>query len=187
MSAVVQPKVAIGGSGQVFAFEVTGGVADTSAEIVFDRIVGKSQVGHEKKGAVTYEITSHQADETTFAFIDSRITSSPTEPIVVDYENGDKSTVSQASGSVVADVYAVPYPKTGVDTKRRVFFGLGILSGDSGNITTGFNALNEAPLAFTTIQTSTQVTIPAATVSLVSGVSATIIIPTGSFGLTTFL
>jgi hypothetical protein len=187
MSSVLQPKVAIGGSGLVYAFEVTGGTANTTAEMTFDRIVGKSQVGQEKKGAVTYEITSHQADQTTFEYIDSRITSSPTEPIKVDYENGDSSTVSQASDSTIQDLFAVPYPLTGVDTKRRVFFGLGILSGDSGNISSGFNALNEAPLAFTTVQTKTAITIPAATVSLVCGVSTTLTIPTGAFGLTTFL
>lgn len=186
MSSVVQAKTPFGGRNSAGAFEITGGNASATADLSFNAVEGTAFSGHPNKGAVVIDFTARMSDEATSTFLDERITTASTETVEVFFEDGSKIQESTAEGSVISDIYIVPFKKTQADTKARVFIGRGIISGDSGNISTSYNAFAETPLQVTTISNPSAVTIPAAAFTSLGLTLGTVTLATGSFGLYTF-
>jgi hypothetical protein len=182
MATTVLSKVGFGGTNKFGVFEVTGGNADASPEILIETLEGVSITGHPNKGAVVIDLTARDNSSAMATFLDTRITTASTETVTVTFEDGSQIQESQASGSVTSDVLIYPTKKPQAEGTTRVFCGLGIVSGDSGSITTTSGAFNETPLQFTTIAVESTITIPAAAFTAVGVTLSTQSLAPGSYG-----
>jgi len=183
MSATtVLSKVGFGGTNKFGVFEVTGGNAGATAEILIQELEGVAITGHPNKGAVVIDLTARVNDSAMATFLDSRITTASTETVSVVFEDGSQIQESQASGSVTSDVIIYPLKKPQAEATTRVFVGLAIVSGDTGSVTTASGAFNETPLQFSTVAVESTITVPAAAFTLMGISNATLTLVPGSYG-----
>jgi len=184
--AILTAKTIFGGRNRVGVYAITAGVAATSPAIVFDRIEGTG-ASDPRKDAVVLDITSKQMNEATNTFLAARITTAPTESILANYENGDNTPFSQAGATALSDIYILVYPPAGADTKARVLVFRGIVSGDTGMVTTSTGGIAETPLQATSISNPIDVEIPAATFTDAGVTGADYDLLAGSFGVILYL
>jgi hypothetical protein len=183
MSATtVLAKVGFGGSNKFGVFEVTAGNATLPAEILIQELEGVAITGHPNKGAVVLDLTARVNNSAMATYLDSRITTATTDTVSVVFEDGSQIQQSQASGTVTSDVIIYPLVKPQSEGTTRVFVGLGIVSGDSGSVTTSQGAFNETPLQFTTIAVESTITIPNTAFTAVGVTNATMTLTPGSYG-----
>ena len=182
MATTVLSKVGFGGTNKFGVFEVTGSNAGSSAEILIETLEGVSITGHPNKGAVVIDLTARDNSSAMATFLDERITTASTETVTVTFEDGSQIQESQASGQTISDVLIYPLKKPQSEATTRVFVGLGIVSGDSGSVTTTSGAFNETPLQFTTVAVESTITIPAAAFTQMGVTLGTQTLAPGSYG-----
>lgn len=184
MSATtVLSKVGFSGTNAFGVFGVTGGNASTTPVITINTLEGVAITGHPNKGAVVIDLTARDNSSAMASFLDTRITTASTETVSVVFEDGSQIQESQASGSVTSDVIIYPLKKPQAEATTRVFVGLGIVSGDSGSVTTAQGAFNETPLQFTTIAVESTITVPTqAFTAMGVTYSTALVLAPGSYG-----
>jgi hypothetical protein len=147
----------------------------------FDKLENHSVVGHPKKGSVVIDLSSKQLtkaiEESVYA---TYIHSYDTAISEFTYEDGSKDTLSAGYTSAPSFVACLYSGK--VDTDVRMLVGQGFLSGDTGNSSTGANALLTSPMQITLKPFTTAVVMPATAFNSakVTGASKTFV--TGEIG-----
>jgi len=184
---ILASRTIFSGRNRVGAYAITAGNAAATPVIIFDRIEGTG-ASDPRKSAVVLDITSRQMDEATNTFLEARITTAPTEVVVANYEDGDNTPFSQASATALSDIYILVYPPAGLDTNARVLFFRGVVSGDTGMVTTSTGGIAETPLQITSISNPIPITIPILALSN-AGVTSDeeIILAAASFGEIVYL
>ena len=160
MATTVLSKVGFGGTNKFGIYEVTGGTAGTTAEILIQELEGVAITGYPTKGAVVMDLTARNSSSAMNTYLSTRITPASTETVTVTFEDGSQIQDSTASGAVTKDIVIYALKKAQSETVVRVFVGLAIVSGDTGSVTTSAGAFNETPLQFTSVATEEAITIP---------------------------
>ena len=178
---ILSSRTIFSGLNRVGAYAITAGEAAATPVIIFDRIEGTG-ASDPRKSAVVLDITSRQMDEATNTFLEARITTAPTEVVTANYEDGNNTPFSQASATALSDIYILVYPAAGLDTNRRVLFFRGVVSGDTGMVTTTTGGIAETPLQITSISNPIDVEIPAGAFTTSGVTSAAVTLDAASFG-----
>lgn len=140
-------KAPVGGGNYLEIFGFSAGTVGSS-EFVFDKTVTTSVNGHPAKGVdFTIDLDSKINNETFETFLVSYLTSISTETLEFTYEDDTKDVSSSAADEVPKFAFML-YNKA-LGGKRKVLYGVGYLSGDSGNDSRAAGALNTTPVQLT--------------------------------------
>lgn len=147
------------------AFLVTGTTAaggndSTGALFTFDRNESSAVAGHPKKKSLVYTLTSKINNEKLNTLFTTYLTSETAEDIVQDYESGDKTTIKGVSASTPKFGF-VDIGGVDADNKRQITYGIGVFSGDTGNMDRAKNTLQGVPIEVTCIESLTTISVPA--------------------------
>ena len=163
------------GTTTVFVTGTTGNGGNTSsgALFTFDRTEGSSIAGHPKKKSLVFTITSKINNEKLNSLFTSYLTSETAEDIVQDYEDGNKTTIKGVSASTPKFGF-IDYGGVDADNKRQITYGVGVFSGDTGNMERAKNTLQGVPIEVSAIESLTTVIFPSSAFdsTLVSGGAA---------------
>ncbi len=143
---------------QIFAFDASG-VADT-LEIEFDKTVDTSITGYYLKSTGTsIQINSRIMNEAWTTFMDDyMLVDEPEQGLQENYEDDTKDNLTDASNVDKKFLYVL-YSGI-VDNKRLVDYGVGYLTGDTGNRSQARQSLTNAPVTVQSLAADVEYTIP---------------------------
>jgi hypothetical protein len=185
MSAI---RSAIGGGNLVEFFPLTtaNALGAKSAHIE-DKTKSTKVTGHPIKKTLTIDLDARHGDMTFETFLSSYLYDGEVTPVIEKYEDSsqDSSTVVPSSKYLG---YVLYFGANG--SSRKVLYGVGVLSGATGDATTGENALEQTPVQITAVvNPSTAAITFASTIWNTDKVTSTVAgsLPTGSYGVYTTL
>lgn len=146
-------KSPVGGGNFLEIFAFSGGTVGAS-QFTFDKTVTTNVNGHPAKGTdFTIDLDSKINNSTYEAFLVSYLTSISTETLEFVYEDDTKDVSSSAADEVPKFAFIL-YNKA-LSGTRKTLYGIGYLSGDSGNDSRAAGSLNTTPVQLTVTSYST--------------------------------
>lgn len=104
--------------------------------------------GHPKTGKMTIDIDGRHGDAGWFSFLDTYLHAGELTPIVEKYTDGSQDTTTVA---LQAETFFYTCYFGNIAGSTKVLYGVGVLSGPTGDLTTGVDAFEQTPVQITAI------------------------------------
>lgn len=175
----------LGGGNLVEFFALSTNAFGTKQTHVEDKTKTTKVTGHPTKSSLVIDLDARHADTTYNTFLTTYLypgTLTATEEV---YEDSSKDT--SAGGSSSYNFGYIAYFGT-LGTNRKVLYGVGILSGSTGDYSTADKQFEQTPVQITGVSAPASYTIAATLFNTgkVSG-AATVTVASGSYGAYAFL
>ncbi len=125
-----------------------------AATFTFDKNVTMDYVGHPLKQSLVITLDNKIDNEAFNTFLKSYLTNANVEESKVEYVDATEDTITSGLSTAKPFGY-IWYGGIDADTKRKVIYGKGVLSGDSGNASYQGKGIGNYPIQITTVKGET--------------------------------
>lgn len=181
----ISQRSPLGGGNLCEFFALGTNAFGTKQTHVEDHTKSTKVTGHPIKNKVVIDLDARHADETFDGFLTTYLYSGDLSLIEESYEDSQKDTSAGGSTSYYFG-YILYFASLGV--KRKVLFGVGVLTGSTGDYTTGDKQFEQSPVQISGVSSPVAYTVPASCFNTykVSG-ATTQTVALGSYGQYKFL
>lgn len=185
MPVTIVQRSPLGGGNLCEFFALATNAFGTKQTHVEDHTKSTKVTGHPTKNKVLIDLDARHADENFNTFLGTYLYPGDITLTEEIYEDAQKD--SSPGGSTTYYFGYTLYFGT-VKTKRKVLYGIGMVSGNTGDYSTGDKQYEQSPVQISGVSAPATYTVSAATFNtlLVSG-AATVTIASGSYGAYVFL
>jgi len=184
MVTISQRSSVAGGNLCEFFALATNAFATKNSHIE-DHTKSTKTTGHPNKKDLKINLDAQHGDSAFESFLTTYLTNVDYTAVSDTYEDGQVETATNASTDKMFG-YILYFGSKG--TTRKVLYGVGVISGDTGNYETGNKQFEKTPVEITGVPAFASLSIPLASFNtyIVSG-AATVTLASGSYGVYTFM
>lgn len=143
--------------------------------------------GHPRKKNMVIDVDARHGDLPFQTFLTTHLYDGEVVPVIEKYEDGSQDTLTVVPNNGAYYLGYVCYFGA-IGAARKILYGVGVLSGTTGNTTTGVDALEQTPLQLTAVAAPTSIAFASSvwnTTKANSTVAVTL--PADSYGVYTTL